>query len=506
MKRFLPVLIVIAVLSLAVAAADRSKKSWDLSADRRFTVSPELATILHAQSEAVELVGLWPAEIDGAAQPVADAAKRMADVSPQVRFRRLDPVLDKPGLAAFVAAYHEATAPALYVTRSGRAFRIALTDRTRLTVQQEVGGALVALADPHPPLVAVVQGHGELRPGGGDDDGADRLLRAWELAGLDVRLCDLGRDRVKADAVLALLGPMTALGAMDLAALDRHLKDGGPALIVADDRAPTELVAFLRQRGVALGGLARDEGAALAADPAAFLHATPVLAGRLPVLASRRRYAVGREQDAPEPNLLCDRDLIAPDLPFTRAIADSGRGLLSPWTTPVTVLDPASLADRAVAERLAAAFTAAGTPPFIAAPWLRTAPADAWPKARATPLTVPSDLAKRPAQDLAWAMSWAASADSVQAGHQTRLVVWGSRQAASDGVLGQERFANADLLCQATRWLADRQTTTAIPAAETAVFRVDCSDDALGWITAILAAILPSICIGLAILWWWERR
>ena len=80
------------------------------------------------------------------------------------------------------------------------------------------------------------------------------------------------------------------------------------------------------------------------------------------------------------------------------------------------------------------------------------------------------------------------------------------RQAASDGVLAQRQFANATLLIDAARWCLHRDRATAIPDAETKVFRVDASDTMLLWLAAFLIAIVPCVCIGVAILTWWDRR
>lgn len=501
-------LAILAALALIVAAADRSKAVWDLSADRRFTVSAPLARLLTAQSEAVALVGIWPADDDSQYSSTVDALKRMTVMNPRVTWQRIDTLLDKPALAAFTARFHEAEAPAIYVTRGERAFKIPLPrpmdGRFRAVLQQEIGGALVALADPAPPMLAVVQGHGELRHGGGDEDGNERILRAWQLAGLRVSLRDLGRERVRADEVLVLLGPTAPLGAADAAAIARHLDDGGAALVLADDRAPADLLALLRRRGLFLGGIDRALAESLAQDPAAALAATQ--SGSLPVLVSRRHFAVGQDAAHPEPNLLCAEELINSSHPVGQAVAGSGRGVLSPWSTPVQVLDPASLADQTLGKRLAESYQRLGTPPFNASALMRTAEQDVWPKPRAADLVIPSDLSRLPPLPLAWAVDFQADAASAQAGRGARLVVWGSRQAASDGVLGQERWANARLLASAAAWLANRQAATGIPEADSAVFRVDCGETGLAWITALLAAILPCVCIGVAILTWWERR
>ena len=503
--------LIVVVLGLLVAAADRAAITWDLSADKRFTVSDSLRRLLRLQSDPVEVVGIWPAELEDRLVPIVGALKRMTAENPRLNWRRLDPVLNKPQLADFSRRFRAdenalANLPAIWVTRADRLFCIPLTNRSRFTLQQDVGGALVALADANPPVVALVQGHGELRPGDGQD-GADRIMRAWTHAGLRVETRDLSRDPIKANEVLVLLGPTAPFAPRELDLLARHLTDGGALLVLADDRVSADLAVFLRRRGVVLGGMTGSLREALRAD--AGLALTNATSSALPVLAGRKHCVIGQDAANPEPNLLCVEEQIQADLPFTSGARSGNRGIVSPWSTPVTVLDPAR-ADEADAARLRAAFTTLGTPPFSALWLLHSAAQDVWPKERAAPLTVPEPavLAKLPIQGLAWVVNYQPTAQSVQAGRGARILVWGSRDAASDAWLDQERYANALLLTQAVRWLADptRTASTDIPEAETRQFLVDCSDNTLTWLAAALVALLPSCCIGAAILAWWERR
>jgi hypothetical protein len=499
-------LAILAALALVVAAADRSRLMVDWSADHRFSLSPSLVAILQQQQEPTELVSIWPQEVDDDAQPLADGLRLMAAANPRLGYRHIDPVLHKPLLAEFARRHHEADAPAIYVVRNAgeRAFKIPVNGGTRRVLQREIAGALLSLADPHPPEVALLQGHGELRPDGGAEDGADQLVRGLELAGLRVVPVELARaGRIPADAVLVIAGPLAPLGG-DLKAVQAHLADGGAALILGDDRMPLDLAEALRARGILLGpALPQGMGEALASGD--LLPRLKPGAANLPprIAASLRRHFIGQETAFPHHNLLLDGSLINPRHAATAALAAGGRSVLSPWTTPVQTLQPNQF-EAAIGKRLAEAYAALGTPPFAADPLLQTAPGDAWLKQRDEPLSAPDP--KSPPLPLAQAVESTPTATSVRDGQGARLVVWGSRQAASDGVLGLRTFANAELLTGLVRWLARREQPSAIPAAETAAFRVDASDTVLLWLAAILIAIIPCACIGAAIIAWWERR
>lgn len=500
-------LLVLAVLAIVVAAADRSRLFVDWSADHRFSLSPALVTLLNQQQEPVELVSIWPMELDGVTRSISDGLRLMDECAAKVTYRHIDPVLHKPTLAEFQQRYREASVPAIYVVRpsTNRAFRIPLNDSTRRVLQRDVGGALVALADPQPPQVSLLQGHGELRAGGGNDDGGDQLIRTMELAGFVVTAVEPARGgKVPPGSLLLIAGPVAPLGP-DVELVRTHLADGGAAMVLLDDRGPLDLALYLRSRGVLCGP-------ALPANLRQGLQGGDLVAALGPngpslrpaIVASLRYHNVGQEAAFPHHNLLLAGELLDGEHPATQRAANSGQSVLSPWTAPVQVLQPGTF-EPAVADRLKAAFVTFKTPPFTAVSLLWTHEADAWTRSRSE-LQPPADFSKQPSLPLAWAIESAQTADSVRDDRGARLVVWGSRQAASDGVLGQEKFANGDLLVDAARWLLRRERATSIPPAESAAFRVDASDTTLLWLSALLVAIIPCICIGVAILAWWERR
>lgn len=488
-------ILILAVLAVLVAAADRAGAVLDLSPDRRFTLSQRLSTLIAAQTEAVELVSIWRGEDDGAFEPLRAALARMAAITPLVLHRHLDPELQKPLLAAFAERHGEAQERSLYVTRGARAFRIALDERSRLYLQRDVGGALLTLAQPALAPARLLQGHGELRPGGGGEDGADRLAHLLTLAGFEV--APIGPDR-RADpapeAVLVVAGPTAALGERDLRLLNDHLRDGGGALLAVDDRTPPDLGAWLRRRGLL-------SDAARPIDPQALLDAGAAIAPAT-VLVSLRHHVAGREAAFPNHNLA----IVAanPEHAASQSLAGSGRVLLLPWTVGLDALPPAAFGPRGQA--MEAAYAAIGTPPFAPVWLLASEPGDVWMKPRAAPLAAPDQLAQAPARALAWALEYAPAADSVRAGMGGRLVVLGSRQALSDGVLAQDHFANGDLVRAAATWLARRAAAQDIPAAEVASFQVRAGDGALTAILVLLLAVLPCACLGAAMLMWWDRR
>jgi hypothetical protein len=487
-------LLTLLVLVVLTAAADRSRMLMDWSADRRFTLSPRLTSLLLAQQEPVELVGIWNSDDSERLAPITALATRMGSVTPKVTFRRLDPELQKPLVTAFRERFKEAQPGTLYVTRGTRAFTIELTPATRLVLQREVGGALVTLAEAELTPAYLLQGHGELRPEAGPQaEGANLLARSLALVGFEVSRLDASTSQPPAPhGVLVIAGPTGSIGERDLKMLTHHLQDGGGALIVADDRAPDDLVRWLRQHGLSLGAPPAQ------GDPAA-ADGNPGL-----ITVSLRQHFVGQEAEFPHHNLLLDGMLLNPKQSVTQPLLAAGIPLLSPWTSPVFPLMPdlQSAGGQALAQR----YRSLGTQPFLAEPLLRSVPGDSWAKPRAQALATPTDLALQPSLPLACAIEYQPAPDSVRANVGGRLVVWGSRQALSDAVLAQTNFANEQLLRRATTWLARRTAATDIPDAELAAFQINASDSGMFAILGLLVAVIPCLCLGLAMLTWWDRR
>lgn len=498
-------LAIILALALAVAAAHRSGWRVDLSPDRRFTLDPALERILLAQEEPVVVTAIWPAEVDEQVEPLVESLQAMVRLNPRLSYRRIDPLRDQPALERFAERYHDRTAPAIYLSRGERAFKIPVDDvrLSRRTLQRDVGGGLLAIADPDPPSARLLLGHGELQPDG-SDEGADALVRALTLGGFRPVLG--GDQPIDPAALLVIAGATGPLGAATIAAVDQHLVDGGSLLVFADHRLAPDLAALLRRRGLFVAsGIPRD-----VRDPAALLADTPEpMPPGVVVALTRNARPVTRQAEFPYYNLLIAPDQLGePGIPLHPALAGvaaAGRDLLSPWSTPVLMLDLDPVEQRDLAERLAAG----GRLPRFAEPPARlfaTAPGDAWVTRADQQPQVPANLAQAPPVPLGAVASYLPDERSARQGEGARIAVWGSRAAATNAVLGQEQYANATLIVDVARWLNDRARASPIPPTETVAFRVVGSERTLWIITALLLAALPALAVGGALLAWLERR
>ncbi|GDY13241.1 hypothetical protein LBMAG53_21190 [Planctomycetota bacterium] len=485
----------LAALLLAVAAADRSRIVWDQSADHRFSLDPALVRLVEAQVEPVRLVAIWDQPVDAVLGDVTALCRRAVDRSPSLSWQRIDPELHKPLLAEFEAEHGPAAAPALWLLRGKRSFRIPVTFGLRRVLQRELGGALATLADPNPPLALVLHGHGELRPDGGELDGAQRFLRGLTLAGWRVALAEVGRSSLPPASLVIVPGPTAPLGERDLAELTAHARDGGGILVLADDRLPADLHTWLRRRGLTLGP-----------PPAGGLDA--MLAGNAgndppPIARSLGHHRAGQEAAFPHQNLLLSEACLRPH-PALGGLGERGVSLLSPFTVPVLAVDPALVATLPEATR--ARWQASGALPATAAALFTTWPGDAWMQLRAAVLRLPEQLDPNESLPLAAVAEYPADPASARSGLGCRIAVWGSRQAASDGVLALAEFANGEALSAMAAWAGRRAAPADIPPAEIAQFQVKASEGFLIFLLAAVGVAVPCCFIGVAMLLWWDRR
>jgi len=500
-------LLYVALILVAIAAADRVDLRWDLSADHRFQLDPALRALLAAQSTPTGLVGIWGSDDEAVADALIVPLRQMAAVSPRLSYQHIDPDLNRPALQDFATRHHGVATRGLYLVRADQLYAIPLSYSTRLTLQRDIGAGLNVLNDPHPPLAVIVQGHGELRPDGGASDGCDALMHALALGGMRVSTFQAdGAGHAPADSLLILAGPRHDLGAPGIDLVRTHLRDGGAVLACVDDQAPGDLCGYLRTRGVLCGGgypraLAHNDlsgllDASVATEPAAVVY-------------SWSHNFSGDSHAFPYPNLLLGNadaptPMINPQHPATAGVAAAAVPVLSPETTQVEALSPAYV--HSVAPAVAERWGASGLAPQTTTKLLSTEADDAWRQIFGPDLHQPEGWEHAQPLGLAWAVEYPADAQSVQDGQGGRLIVWGSRQALSDGVLSQPLFANGDVLRSMAAWLVHRAPLTTIPDTPLIAYHARLGERGMAWFIGVMVVVLPIVLLGGAMLTWIDRR
>ncbi|TVR41931.1 MAG: hypothetical protein EA402_12460 [Planctomycetota bacterium] len=507
-------LLLLLVLVLVSASAKRLDLRLDWSANRHFTIDAELAAIIENLDQPIRLIGVWPEHpsnqegerLATIGRLVAPALEAMARRSTFLRWTHVDNELDLPLLEELRQRHDGIHGPALYLIPDNEAghrpFRIPLSGILPLLLQREVGGALLTLSGGEPPMVLVLQGHGELRPSASGEDGLRALMRSLELSGFRPALFDQQSlsdfGRLPAHAVLFIAGPTSPIGAPMLAAIEQHLRDGGPVMLMADHRISPELSDLLAQRGILIGprhpltdgfpipsGLLSDQR-----HPAHLIYSEP--------------FSTGRDGSYHRLVLRPEVALVEDFFRINQNSHTSGRLLRSPTSVPVAVADPRFAGDDG--ERVSAWLRQRGLPPLRAEPLLILPSAQSWVGPLASRQDPPNLENRQGSIPLAWAITYEPDERSALAGQGARLVVWGSRQAASDTVIAGDAYANAQLISDSLGWLSDRGSRVSIPAASFTPFRVEAEEGTIAILLAILVALIPCCFLGGAMLAYWERR
>ena len=507
-------LFIIISIIIIIAAAQRFDLRLDWSANRHFTLDPVLIKMINDVDQPTRIIAIWPktstqeqgqrlAAIGALIEP---QLKAMARQSAQISWTHVDNEIDLPLLESLRTTYDGISGTGLYLVHSEqenrRPFRIPLTATLPTVLQRELGGALQNLQNDQQPTVLMIQGHGELRPGGGMENGASTLVRNWELAGFTVApfdqkaLSQLGR--LPAEAVVVLAGPTVPLGDTMLQAIATHLRDGGPLLLMADHRISEPLSNLLRQRGIFIGPY----------------HEASYITKPLPSLEKatlQPAHLLYSEQHSSGRDGSFHRLILRPELSFftdsfdiMASTRNEGRLINSTASVPVSVADPRFWPDQQAA--ITAALEKNNCPNFEASPLLVLPSSESWVGPLAARQNPPRTLTDQGQVSIAWAIEYTAASQSTTSSKGARIVVWGSRQAASDGILAGESYANGQVLSDILGWLSNRGEQVRIPKASFTPFRVDAEKSTMNWLLAFLVAVIPCCLLGVAMIAWWERR
>jgi ABC-type uncharacterized transport system involved in gliding motility auxiliary subunit len=256
----------VGLFAVALAVLYRYDLRIDLTAERRYTLSPHAVRLLAGLDTDVELIAFLRRE--NPRNPyIRDLLRRVETASPRVRWEEVD-VNRSPARAH---RYGVTSYGAVVVQRSGR-YRVVPNPG-----EQNLMWAILQVTREEPKTVYFVGGHGERTPTDRD------RLRGFSLAGTrvaeelyQVRELSLAQvEEVPPDAtVLVIAGPEGPLSAAERERLDAYLAAGGRVLILLDALEETDLGEYLRGYGV----IVRDE---TVVDPAARMLAGEFVTMRL---------------------------------------------------------------------------------------------------------------------------------------------------------------------------------------------------------------------------------
>ncbi len=260
--RWAPTAALAVLLAVLAVLAGRYPLTLDLTRNRRYSPAPQTVAVLRDLRADVRAVAFYQ-RLDPQRRAVETLLSAFADRSPRFRWEMADPDRDLARLQELGVT----TARTVVLEADGRRRSLSDPDESALV------NAVYRLATATAPVVYYLVGHGEHRLD--SDERAGYSAFARELQEEGYRLAPLllaDEPLIPPDAAAVVVSaPKVDPTAAELAALDRHLRDGGSLLVLADPGTPPALAAWLLGYNIRLGGdylvTAGGPGAALGLDP-----------------------------------------------------------------------------------------------------------------------------------------------------------------------------------------------------------------------------------------------
>jgi ABC-type uncharacterized transport system involved in gliding motility auxiliary subunit len=233
------------VAVLANAVSLRYNARWDLTENKRHSLSPQTVKLVQGLTAPVEVISFFRADMPGK-RTAEELLKQYAQASRGKFTYRMEDPDRSPGLARRYGVESYGT---LVMQSGDKSEKVLDADEERLT------NALVKVTRSGKPVIYVVKGHGERDLSSAERTGFSQAKEQMEKANYTVKELELARQgKVPDDAAVVIVpGPKTDLLPPELSALDAHLAQGGRVLFMADPLQADGVVKYLAKYGVAVG-------------------------------------------------------------------------------------------------------------------------------------------------------------------------------------------------------------------------------------------------------------
>ena len=220
------VALVLGATVVVQALSFRHSARWDLTENKRFSLSPQTIKLLGSLKTDVSAVAFFRSDQPGK-RVAEDLLKQYARYSNgKLTWRSADPDRE-PGLAKRYGIEAYGT---IVLETKAKSEKVLDADEEKLT------NGLVKVTREGKRVVYVIQGHGEAELGSTDRPGFSEAKSAMEKANYEVKPLALARSgKVPDDAtVIILAGPRNDLFPLELEALDAYLGRGGKVLAMVN--------------------------------------------------------------------------------------------------------------------------------------------------------------------------------------------------------------------------------------------------------------------------------
>jgi ABC-type uncharacterized transport system involved in gliding motility auxiliary subunit len=241
------ILLALGVVVFANALSMRHSTRWDLTENRRNTLSPQTIQLLRGLKTPVQAIAFFRSDTPGK-RTAEDLLNQYAARSGGKFTWRLEDTDKAPGLAREYGVETYGTVVLKTDDATPRTEKILDAEEEKLT------NALVKVTRSGKRVVYVLKGHGEREITNTDRGGFSQAKEQMEKANYEVKDLVLAREsKVPDDASVVIVpAPRTDLFPQELSALDAYIARGGKVFFMATPFAGEGLARYLQKYGVVL--------------------------------------------------------------------------------------------------------------------------------------------------------------------------------------------------------------------------------------------------------------
>ncbi|OGK78171.1 MAG: hypothetical protein A2X52_22895 [Candidatus Rokubacteria bacterium GWC2_70_16] len=243
------VLLALGVVVLANALSVRHSARWDLTENKRHSLSPQTIKVLQTLKMPVEAIAFFRSDTPGK-RTAEDLFKQYAAYSGGKFTWRMEDPDRAPGLARRYGVESYGT---VVLERGGKG--AAKSEKVLDAEEEKLTNGLVKVTRDGKRVVYVVKGHGEADIASGDRPGLSQAREQMEKANYEVKELVLARDpKIPDDAAMLLIpGPRTDLFPQELEAVDAYIGRGGKVFFMAAPFQAEGLRKYLAKYGFDIG-------------------------------------------------------------------------------------------------------------------------------------------------------------------------------------------------------------------------------------------------------------
>ena len=244
----LTILLALGIVVFANALSFRHSARWDLTENRRNTLSPQTVQLLRTLKAPVQAIAFFRTDTPGK-RTAEDLLNQYASYSGGRFAWRLEDTDKAPGLAREYGVESYGTV----VLRSGSETQPKI-EKVLDAEEEKLTNALVKVTRSGKRTVYVLKGHGEREIDNNDRGGFSQAKDQMEKANYDVKDLVLAREaKVPDDAALVIVpAPRTDLFPPEQDALDAYIARGGKVFFMATPFQAEGLAKYLAKYGVTL--------------------------------------------------------------------------------------------------------------------------------------------------------------------------------------------------------------------------------------------------------------